>query len=475
MKCAIYLRQSLDRSGDGLAIDRQRVECLSLVQSKGWEVFDEYVDNSRSASKRTVRRPEYERMISDYTSGRFGAIVAYDLDRLTRQPRQLEDLIDLAEERGLIVTTANGEADLSTDGGRMYARIKASVARAEIERKSARQKLAAAQRADRGLPPAGVRLTGYNLDGGIVKSEAELVRFVFREFHKKEPLTRIASRLNSGTIPPRDGGSWTPSTVRTMLMNPRYAGRQIHRGKVTGKSGNWPAIVSEDLFDAVQVGLSDPRRKKNREGTARKYLGAGLYECALCREAKAYSPTVKTNGKRYACREGHLIRTMEPIDRLVLDAIERRLSQPDVSRLIAPRDDARGRALDATITALRDRLAKIEGDYDAGLIDGQRYNIARSKVLSDLSTAERERADLIGNTTAAEVLAAHSPTKAFRAASLAVQRAVIDSLAWVIIYPARQGLKGFDPASVAIAWKTVVYDTEPIAAVPTRVGDLLRA
>ena len=66
---------------------------------------------------------------------------------MTRQPRQLEDWIERAEERGLVITTANGEADLSTDGGRMYARIKASVARSEVERKSARQKAANAQRA----------------------------------------------------------------------------------------------------------------------------------------------------------------------------------------------------------------------------------------------------------------------------------------------------------------------------------------
>ena len=50
-------------------------------------------------------------MVQDYDAGLFDALVCWDLDRLTRQPRQLEDWIERAEERGLVITTANGEAE----------------------------------------------------------------------------------------------------------------------------------------------------------------------------------------------------------------------------------------------------------------------------------------------------------------------------------------------------------------------------
>ena len=97
-------------------------------------------------------------MVQDYEVGLLDAIVVYDLGRLTRQPRELEDWIDRAESRGLLLVTANGDADLATDGGRMYARIKASVARGEVERESARQSHAQLQRAQQGRPPRGIRL-----------------------------------------------------------------------------------------------------------------------------------------------------------------------------------------------------------------------------------------------------------------------------------------------------------------------------
>ena len=95
--------------------------------------METYTDNSISSTKGTPR-PAYDQMMRDYATGRFDAIVCWDLDRLTRVPRELEDMIDACEEGKLALVTANGEADLTTDGGRLYARVKVAVARGEVER-----------------------------------------------------------------------------------------------------------------------------------------------------------------------------------------------------------------------------------------------------------------------------------------------------------------------------------------------------
>ncbi len=156
-RTAVYLRVSIDATGEQLAVSRQRDDCLKIAADRGWTVVREYADNSISASDRRKARPAYDHLVADYQAGTFDALICWDLDRLTRQPRQLEDWIDAASERGLRLVTANGEADLSIDGGRMFARIKASVARAEVERKGARQSRALRQRAESGRPPLGVR------------------------------------------------------------------------------------------------------------------------------------------------------------------------------------------------------------------------------------------------------------------------------------------------------------------------------
>ena len=85
MKAAVYLRQSVDKLGDELAITRQREDCLKLCDQRGWTPV-EYVDNDKSAS--AGRRPAYERMLSDIRAGSVDAVVTWDLDRLHRRPNR---------------------------------------------------------------------------------------------------------------------------------------------------------------------------------------------------------------------------------------------------------------------------------------------------------------------------------------------------------------------------------------------------
>ncbi|MFE3753474.1 recombinase family protein [Nocardia tengchongensis] len=205
-----------------------------------------------SAFAETKKRPAYDRMVEDYRAGRFNALITWDLDRLTRQSRQLEDWIDVAEVNGLRLVAAIGEADLQTDGGRMYARIKAAVARAEMERKGARPSRALRQSAVKGRPPKGPRATGYTADGEIVPDEAAAVRAVFEAFPNGSSRRAIAAALSGAepvvhrigesmvqdlpvsvpSLSARKGGSWNPATVRHILRSPRYAGWSMIGGEI---------------------------------------------------------------------------------------------------------------------------------------------------------------------------------------------------------------------------------------------------
>ena len=146
MKTAIYLRQSLDKTGEGLAVDRQRQDCEKEATHRSWEVVGTYVDNDVSASSRNPR-PAYERMLEDVRAGRVDAVLVWDVDRLTRRPIEVEDWIRLHERYGVNLVTISEHIDLSTDNGQMYLRIKVAVARAEVERKGTRQKRANLQAA----------------------------------------------------------------------------------------------------------------------------------------------------------------------------------------------------------------------------------------------------------------------------------------------------------------------------------------
>lgn len=79
-------------------------------------------------------------MLRDIRSGHVQAVVVWDIDRLTRTPREIEDVIDLSEQRGVALAVVGGKDDIGTSDGRLLLRIKASIARREVEQMSRRLK-----------------------------------------------------------------------------------------------------------------------------------------------------------------------------------------------------------------------------------------------------------------------------------------------------------------------------------------------
>jgi len=465
---AVYLRVSLDATGDQLAVQRQREDCLKMCDARGWKVAEVYTDNSISATDARKVRPDYDRMVDDYKRGTFSALVCWDLDRLTRQPRQLEDWIDAAEQRGLRLVTANGEADLTTDGGRMYARIKAAVARAEVERKGARQARAHRQRAEQGRPPKGVRLTGYTLTGELIPAEADMVRKVFERFAAGDSLRGIAAALTADAVPTRTGGrKWNPSTVRGLLTNARYAGRSTFKGDDTGQAGTWPAIVPAETFDAVQTILDDPRRATNHRGTDKRWLGSGLYLCGVCGR-----PVHGWTGGRYRCPDGCVNRSGSQVDPYIEALVRERLSRPDLAELLArPGDSAALADLNGRLERLRGRLVTIAADYDAGLIDGRRFKVATDKAEAEVRDVVREQGALLAASGPSSVLAAEDRAAAYDAAPVMIQQRVVRALIPSIrLMPGVRGSKVFRPESVVFRWANEPEDTAAAKAIQRRVS-----
>ncbi|MGJ9373773.1 recombinase family protein [Nesterenkonia sp. CF4.4] len=502
IRAAVYLRISLDRNMDGLAIDRQREDCLRIAQDRGWQVVEEYADQSKSATDKSKVRPAYNKMVADYDAGRFAAIICWDLDRLTRQPRQLEDWIDVAQENGLLLVTANGEADLTTDSGRLFARVKAAVARSEVERKSARQSRSQVQRAEQGRAPKGVRPLGYATSGDVVEHEAVAVHEIFRLFaigdgpsiasiarglsgqegqdvpsslphlpkHSRTLVIERNARREAEGLEPRpvpNDGPWVSSTLLGILRNPRYAGYSVYTDRLDRKEnkrrtwhaqilrdgdgepvgGQWTPIVTEDMWWRVQERLNAPERITNKTGsTARKHLGAGLYLCGVCEKP------VRTHGQRYRC-EGHVMRSRKQVDDWVLSIIRARLGRPDLRDVISAVDEPRVQAITAQIDTHRAKIKRAQHDYDAEIIEGRDLKRVRDQANPAIDALEAERRSLTASADLGGVLDMPDPVAAFDGAPLMIQRRVIDFLATVHLYSHPRGKKTFDPHTVSVVPK----------------------
>lgn len=284
MRAGIYTRISQDsRDPDeerGLGVERQREDCEEYAIQRDYEIAGTFTDNDTSASTLSRKaRPGYEQLLDAVRAGKIGVIIAYSNSRLTRRPRELEDLIHLHEQTGVrIETVVSGSDDLSTADGRMTARIKASVDAAEAERTGERIRRQKEQRALQGKPQGGrYRVFGYSRDWKIIEQEAAALREVVKRRIDGQSMTSLARLLDDQGQRTSSGARWTSGTLAGLLANPTIAGLRPYRGAVAGPS-QVPAIVTEaDWLRANSIVT------KRQPGTnARRWLLSGILRCGRC-------------------------------------------------------------------------------------------------------------------------------------------------------------------------------------------------
>ena len=322
-RVALYLRQSLDSKGEGLAIARQNEACRTFVAHRpGW-VIDEahvYTDNNVSAYKRKVR-PGFTAMLAAAERHEFDEIVGYAFDRFTRTRRDEIIVSELVTKSGVGISTVADNIDLSTVGGRMTATILGAVAAAEVERKGVRQVLANRQTAESGVRTAGRRLFGYNDDRVTLnRVEAKVVKQSFADLLAGRSCSAIARDINAAGVPTSYGKKFTHHSIRNMLTNPTYAGLRSYKGEVITGKAPWKAVVSESTWRTACKILDDPSRRTNpHSGGLRKWLLTGIAKCGVCDDGTTMIASYTDKGRRvYQCRSSkHLTRTAEKIDEFV--------------------------------------------------------------------------------------------------------------------------------------------------------------
>ena len=490
MRAAIYLRQSLDRDLNKVSIDYQRQSLLKLCADKGWRDPVEYMDRNVSATK--GRREAYEDLCDDIRNGAVGRVAVWDMDRLHRQPRELEDFIELAEAHQVELANVGGEVDLSTPSGRMFARVKGTVAKYEVEQKGARQKAANRERAKNGKPWVG-RPFGYthrvDREKAITKAKAKVAaegrewteadeaaawnpatdavanQLVPAEAHEIRQacsalldgtsLWAIAKDWNARGIKTVKGSTWTGGTVKQVLTRPRNAGLQVYQGEIIeGVETAWPAIVTRDTWEAVCAYLSNPDRHTGKK-RARVHLLSGIAVCGLCQRKMGTTARKTKRGEKritYTCKNTgcmRVVRDKNKTDALVVTAVTTLLARPDASVIFA-RPTVDTKALSVQAEEYRVLITSAERDYDEGLIDGKRLKGRLEAIQPKLEAVE---AQLLGANATRKLdglLGQPDAEKRFLALDLDRQRAVINAVAVVTIKPASKPGGRFDPTEIDV-------------------------
>lgn len=460
LSCGIYARISRDDDGTALGVGRQLEDCRELAAQMGWEVAETFVDNSVSATTSKIR-PEYVRLFQAVKDKRIQAIVVWDVDRLTRQPRELEDVIDLAKHYKVALASVGGEIDLATPQGQMMARMKGNVARHDVDQQSRRLKRKFQENAAKGLPhgvvPFGYRRELVTDDNGrpagsrtlIVPEEAEVLREWYRRVLAGESLRTLAKDAKQRGILTQRGNPWPGVTIGRALRRPVYVGQRVHQGEVVG-AGNWEPIIDQGIFDRVGAILMDPSRQPSR-GLEVRYLGSGIYLCGRCGDALRPVVGKQKRAPAYGCPGCmRLTRKLEPVDDVVEAVIIARLSRPDVVLDLSTDPGALRDAVAARDTLVA-RMDTAADEYADGAVTARQLARITERMKGDLKAAELRVARL-QPVAVLDGMTGPAAAEAWAAASLEKRRAVLRELVTVTILPTGPGVK-FAPEQLRFDWK----------------------
>jgi site-specific DNA recombinase len=417
MRAIVYSRVSTDaQERDGTSLDTQERACTEFAQQQGWRIVETVRD---AASGFSLDRQGIERVRRLLRDGGADVLLAYAVDRLSRNQNQIGVLFDEVQQAGAKLEFVTERFEDSAIG-RFILAARAFIGEVEREKISERTLRGKLERAKAGkIPQAfGRGCFGYVYNPSTGQREvepfqAEIVRRIFTRYADLRSFDRVCTELIRDGITTFDGGHWYPIGVRRVLENESYAGRLVYRRtrwtKARGKDGRMhrkqverpvedhveivgasPQIVDETLWHRVQAILTDPERARKSPTPSRTYELRGRTTCGVC-GASMVGQTLKVKGKPYPyyrCRfaydrlsgrrcDGRYVRAVE-LESGIWQEVTAVLSQPSVVYAEYERartgdqqpDHAEERArLEREIASLKDREKRLVRLYTFGEID----------------------------------------------------------------------------------------------------------
>lgn len=231
MRAAIYVRVSTEeQAAEGYSIGAQKEMLQDYCIVEGWEVAGVYEDDGYSG--RSVKRPAYQRMMSEMDS--WDVLLVIKMDRIHRNSRNFMNMMEVLSKHGKMFVSQSEALDTTNALGRFVVDMIQRLAQLESEQigertyMGMREKAETLDKAEEGkrtmgfTPPFGYRLE----NGGLEEDPEELpiVSRMFSEYLGGSTMDEISWSLGREGILTRRGNPWNKRNMSTVLHNPVYAG-----------------------------------------------------------------------------------------------------------------------------------------------------------------------------------------------------------------------------------------------------------
>lgn len=435
MRAAIYCRVSTeDQEREGTSLQSQLEGCRNKGYELGFDVPEELA-LLETCSGLTLDRPKLAQLRQWVRDKEVDAVIAYTLDRLSRDPVHFIILQEELERAGVELILVTEDID-SSDLGKLVSYIRGYAAKLEVQKIRERTMRGKLSSAKEGKQPGGRPKYGYRLVDGrhvIEPREAEVIRMVFDWLVRDGiSLRAIQHKLIRMGIPTREGKSWWQRvTLYHIVTDPIYTGRWYYnkhmdvpaKTRVNGTiqvlkpREQWipvevPSIISQENFELAQRQLVR-NRQLSRRNTKREYLLSGLLTCGNCSfnlggrttdgRTYYYCSSKSGNNRPKICSAKNI--RGDSLEEVVWESVSQLLSQPE---LIIEQVKNRGQAnpsayLEANLDRVSHALGrkKVEADrmldaYKIGAIDLQTLKQKMDEVKKEEAELSEEELRLKG-------------------------------------------------------------------------------
>lgn len=304
LRVAAYTRVSSGKDAMLHSLSQQISYYSSYIQGhENWLYCGVYADEALTGTKDS--RPEFRRLVADCRAGKIDLVITKSISRFARNTVTLLESVRELKMLGIGIFFEEQNINTLTADGELMLTILASYAQEESLSASENQKWRIRNDYKNGiLPLCHQHIYGYKrtADGGleIVPEEAEIIRLIFQLFLDGFGSIKIREYLIENEIPASPCKRWTDKRIRYILSNEKYAGDlllqktfrtdhltkhdKVNRGELPQYyvADNHEAIVSREIYNAVQLELEKKRAKHYKVSHGERFSFTGKIECSLC-------------------------------------------------------------------------------------------------------------------------------------------------------------------------------------------------
>lgn len=331
------------------SIEGQFRECQEYADKHGLVITGEYADRALSG-KFSESRSQFLRMIKDAEKGLFDVLLVYKMDRFARNRYDAAVYKYRLRRAGVKVISVREHIPEGAEGIILESVLEGyaeyfSANLAENVRRGAKDTALEAKFNGGQVP------YGYVIEDGKYKADearAEVVREVFTRYAAGETYRGIYTSLNERGLRTLKGKPFSRGSIASILCNEKYIGQFIYNvgdGDAVEIEGGCPAIVSNELWQAVQARREVSSKTPRKDKGAIKYVLSGKIICPLCGDT-FHGFSCVANGVQYSyykhnhvdgicnCSNKHMIRRDKLNDR-VFAAIKESVLTPEAIDAIA--------------------------------------------------------------------------------------------------------------------------------------------